>query len=110
MVKVSVRILMVFLACGVYLWLTLAGCHPSGGQRSDLLDPLPWFLMWSSHLRGGFVIFDHPPTNEDIYTTDIWSHFFEWDNGRTLYDGALRVNTWEAVVGEKPTRPLPLGK
>ena len=68
--------------------------------------PEKWMLTQTSHVPNIIVVYDHPPTTEEIYAENIWSYFFESSSPRPVYDGYLRVNTWQEVTGEKPTHPF----
>lgn len=57
-----------------------------------------------SHGAPGFVYFEQPPKNQDIYKFlgDKWE--FSSTDRFQLLEGAVRRNTWREVVGQEPTK------
>lgn len=107
--------------------LTLSSdCH----EADTSVHAFYWHLSWGYDysLGNGFLtmrLFDSLPTNAEIYQSlEEWTSanggFFNydittkknvWKGFEFLFvDGDVREKTWEAVIGEKPTRFFPNGK
>jgi hypothetical protein len=71
--------------------------------------PDRWGLPLASHSDHPVRTYYRPPTNTDIYEVDTWGRTFDgpYNMKRTIIANGLRARTWEAVIGEKPTRPFP---
>ncbi len=92
-------------------------------KDEDLGEAVPWRLLCG---RDGDPVrrYAHAPTNSDVMTSidrsrSVGQHFFlgeKNDMDRSygipiqFVDGDVREKTWEAVIGEKPTRFFPNGK
>lgn len=87
------------------------------------LSQVDWNSMsrWYVASPDGVGRYDHPPTNEEVYamldklrvieSRMFTSNPYDWQGVSVEFvDGDVREKTWEAVIGEKPTRLFPNGK
>ncbi len=104
------------------------GVPSNGGKKKRwalaVFDQIETEHTWSWRIssgREGFNYYDHPPANEDIYalldslriieSRMFTSNPYDWQGVSVEFvDGDVREKTWEAVIGEKPTRFFPNGK
>ena len=93
---------------GLQRWDLQSMIHQEDGWRVRQMHITGYKGLWSGRWNHFYQCFDMRPTNEDVYTfADEPLQWFTDEIGGKRFDAKVCKDTWEAVLGEKPTRDFP---